>query len=197
MIFDLGGVLVAEGAPIARRVWESRLGLTVGELDQIVTEAIGPGWVGGRSEAEICRRLREVTGLVQSEVDDLLEDFYSNAYLDPALAAFIRSVRRRFKVATLSNAAPGNRRAMTDKFALDQLVDLMVISAEEGIQKPDPAIYLRTAERLGVDPTDCVFVDDRLDNVEGAMAVGMTAFVHTRSPATVTRLAELTVGGTG
>ncbi len=187
-------MLIPEGAPIARRVWESRLGLAVGELDQIVTDAIGPGWVGGRSEAEIHRRLSEVTGLVRSEADDLLEDFYSNAYLDPTLSAFIRTVRSRFKVATLPNAAPGNRQAMTDKFAFDQLVDLMVISAEEGIEKPDPAIYLLTAERLGVEPTGCVFVDDRLDNVEGATAVGMTAFVHAHSPATLDRLLELTVG---
>jgi putative hydrolase of the HAD superfamily len=48
--------------------------------------------------------------------------------------------------------------------------------------KPDPAIFRHAAGALGVPPGEIVFVDDRLDNVAGARAVGMTG-VHFRDPA--------------
>jgi putative hydrolase of the HAD superfamily len=57
------------------------------------------------------------------------------------------------------------------------LFDLVVDSSEEGIRKPDPEIYLRTAERLFVEPEQCVFLDDSAANVDGATAVGMRGVV--------------------
>jgi HAD superfamily hydrolase (TIGR01509 family) len=51
--------------------------------------------------------------------------------------------------------------------------DAFVSSAREGIGKPDPAIYLRTAQRLGVHPNSCLFMDDSQRNTDGAQAVGM------------------------
>ena len=49
------------------------------------------------------------------------------------------------------------------------------------MHKPQPEIYRLAAERLGVAPEECVFVDDLRENCEGAEAVGMTAIRH-RSP---------------
>jgi putative hydrolase of the HAD superfamily len=54
-----------------------------------------------------------------------------------------------------------------------ELFDVVVDSCEEGIRKPNPEIYLRCAERLLVDPKGCVFLDDSLENCNGAAAVGM------------------------
>jgi putative hydrolase of the HAD superfamily len=57
------------------------------------------------------------------------------------------------------------------------LFDVVVDSCEEGIRKPDPEIYLRTAERLFVEPNQCVFLDDSAVNVDAAKAVGMRGVV--------------------
>jgi FMN phosphatase YigB (HAD superfamily) len=66
-----------------------------------------------------------------------------------------------------------------------------VISAEVGMHKPQPEIYLLAAERLGQRPSSCVFVDDLRENCAGAEAVGMTAILH-RDPAdTISRMQEL------
>jgi HAD superfamily hydrolase (TIGR01509 family) len=51
-------------------------------------------------------------------------------------------------------------------------------SADFGIGKPDPAIYLRCAERLGLTPARILFVDDKAANADGARAVGMQAHHH-------------------
>ncbi len=47
------------------------------------------------------------------------------------------------------------------------LFDETVISGDVGLHKPQPEIYLLACERLGVEPGDCVFVDDLRENVTG------------------------------
>ncbi|MFH4978056.1 hypothetical protein AB6A40_004765 [Gnathostoma spinigerum] len=55
------------------------------------------------------------------------------------------------------------------------IFDLVVMSAVEGIRKPDPEIFRRTAKRLDVRPEECVFVDDFEENCKGAKSIGMGA----------------------
>jgi epoxide hydrolase-like predicted phosphatase len=74
---------------------------------------------------------------------------------------------------------------------LGDLFDAVLISGEMGARKPEPEMYLLAAERLGVDPRECVFVDDLLQNVEGARAVGMEAFIHRSAEFTIPKLEEL------
>jgi putative hydrolase of the HAD superfamily len=61
-----------------------------------------------------------------------------------------------------------------------------------GLHKPQPEIYRLAARRLGVEPSECLFVDDLRENCEGAEAVGMTAIRHRNPPETIAKLAELT-----
>jgi epoxide hydrolase-like predicted phosphatase len=71
------------------------------------------------------------------------------------------------------------------------LFDVVVISAEVGLHKPQPEIYRMAAEQIGVDPGDCVFVDDLRENCAGAEAVGMTAVLYRDAEETIAELEEL------
>jgi putative hydrolase of the HAD superfamily len=53
--------------------------------------------------------------------------------------------------------------------------DVVVDSCMVGVRKPDPEIYLLACDRLGVTPSESVFLDDMATNVDGARAVGMEA----------------------
>ena len=53
--------------------------------------------------------------------------------------------------------------------------DAFISSAREGLRKPDPRIYLRACQCLGVPPAQCLFMDDSLDNVRAAQQTGMQA----------------------
>jgi 2-haloacid dehalogenase len=55
----------------------------------------------------------------------------------------------------------------------------IVVSGEEKLLKPDPALYYRALDRFGLRPVDALFIDDRAINVEGAEAVGMRAHLFT------------------
>jgi putative hydrolase of the HAD superfamily len=81
------------------------------------------------------------------------------------------------RLAVLSNA--GFDYSLLRGSPLAALVQRIFLSAELGLLKPDPAIYLRVAELLGIPPHAIVFVDNKASNVAGAESVGMTGHVFT------------------
>jgi epoxide hydrolase-like predicted phosphatase len=60
----------------------------------------------------------------------------------------------------------------------DAMFDVVVISGEVGMRKPEHRIYHHAADQLGVAAADCVFVDDLWPNVQAAAAVGMVGVHH-------------------
>ncbi len=175
VIFDVGGVLIRVQDRSARRKWETRLGLPEGELSHIVfgSDVSARAMIGQASDADVWKHLAETLNLDDDQLRDLQTDFWSCEELDLSLARFARALRLRYKTAILSNAMPGARQAIAHKFGLDGTVDQIVISAEEGLKKPDPRIYRITTERLEVAPEEAIFVDDVAENVAAAQAIGM------------------------
>jgi putative hydrolase of the HAD superfamily len=96
--------------------------------------------------------------------------------IDEAMVELVREVRRQVRVALFSNAST-RLEADLAACALDAEVDVVVSSARVGLAKPDPEAFRRAAALVGVEPSECLFVDDRLENVEGARSIGMRAEV--------------------
>jgi epoxide hydrolase-like predicted phosphatase len=71
------------------------------------------------------------------------------------------------------------------------LFDDVVISGRVGLRKPEPAIFELTCDRLGLEPAQCVMVDDLSHNVRGAVAVGMVGVLHTSYQRTAEELSVL------
>ncbi|MBN1483977.1 MAG: HAD family phosphatase [Chloroflexia bacterium] len=179
VIFDFGGVLVRTEDLSCRRRWESRLDLPDWGLERLVlgSEISTQAQRGQATEQEVWEYVARTCRLDPQELAELQRDFWSGDRLDPVLAQFLRELRPRYKTAILSNAWPQARQVFVQKYGLGELVDLIVISAEEGLLKPGRRIYERTVQRLGVQPAQAIFVDDNPDNAAGAQRVGLRA-VH-------------------
>lgn len=175
VIFDMGGVLLRSENESGRRKWEQRLGLAEGELAEIVfnSPVSQQAAVGRATDEDVWAHVAQRFGLDGERLRQLRRDFWSGDRADAQLADFLRNLRPHYRTAILSNAWPGARRALTERWGLADAVDEMIISAEEGVAKPDPAIYRIALERLGVGPSEAVFVDDMAINVEAARALGM------------------------
>ena len=63
------------------------------------------------------------------------------------------------------------------QFEIFKLLDGYVISSEEKVIKPEPDIYHRLFDRYGLNPSECIFTDDREENILGARNVGMEGIV--------------------
>jgi epoxide hydrolase-like predicted phosphatase len=71
-----------------------------------------------------------------------------------------------------------------------RIFDATVISGDVGLHKPQPEIYILGAERIGIPPEQCVFVDDLRENIAGAEAVGMAGILHRDPAETIAALEE-------
>jgi putative hydrolase of the HAD superfamily/hydrolase len=84
-----------------------------------------------------------------------------------------------YKIGMLSNI---NRDWMDTSFPFfesEKLFDELVLSGDVNIIKPDPEIFKLAADRLGVEPNECIMIDDVADNIDGAKLAGMYGIVHT------------------
>ena len=65
------------------------------------------------------------------------------------------------------------------KFPVFQLLEGMVVSGHEGCIKPDAKIYHLLLDRYGLNPDECLFIDDSIPNLEGAARVGIHTYHFT------------------
>jgi putative hydrolase of the HAD superfamily len=122
--------------------------------------------------------------------DGLVQRMFS-VELEEAMFDAIRTARTAgLKTALLSNSWGAS---LYPRDRLDDLFDVLVISGEVGLRKPDPAIFSLTAGKLGVPTTECVFVDDNPAHLAVAKDKGMTTVLH-RTPAESLAELELLLG---
>jgi len=174
ILFDFGGVLMRTHDYTGRRKWEARLGLEKGGLEAIVfaSDVSVRGMVGEGSMEDAWQHVADTFRLGPEALAELQDDFWSGDHIDQELLDFLAGLRPQYKTGLLSNAWDNARQLFT-QFGLDQVFDVMVISAEERMAKPDPRIYHTILDRLEVRPEEAVFVDDMAVNVEAARALGM------------------------
>lgn len=86
----------------------------------------------------------------------------------------LEKLHERYKLAVISNTMSGVSRNFLDKSGLSNYFDLVVLSCDIGIRKPDPRIFLYTLEKLEVDPSEALHVgNSMMYDVAGAKGVGM------------------------
>jgi epoxide hydrolase-like predicted phosphatase len=123
----------------------------------------------------------------------LIERMFSRGTIEPEMVAAVRRAREAGVQTGLISNSWGTRRY--DRDLLSELFDGVVLSGEEGMRKPTPEIYSLGAQRIGLAPEACVFVDDLAFNLKPALALGM-ATVHHRQPAeTIDELERLLAVG--
>ena len=102
----------------------------------------------------------------------------------------IRRLREEgIAVALLTNNVKEFGDSWRASFPVDELFEIVVDSSEVGMRKPDPRIYELTCSRAGVRPDESVFLDDNVDNVAAARALGIETVHVGRDP--LATIAEL------
>lgn len=143
------------------------------------------------TEDEFGERFGELLGV--EERVGLVERMFAGIEPDDAMLGALRAARAaEIRTGLISNSMGAGR---YDRDSFPELFDGVVISGDVGLHKPQPEIFLLGCERVGLDPGECVFVDDLKENCAGAEAVGMTAMLHRGAETTIPELERLL--GTG
>lgn len=167
ILLDMYGVILRQTgddfAPYVRRIFPD-----------LTTEQIYVPWlkadVGEIDSLQIWRELGFTGDLEKTQRDYLDTLELNDGFLD-----FIEAVRGRYKLAIISNDSSGWSRYIRQRLDINKYFDVISISGDLKIQKPDKRIFQLTTDRLVVHAEDCVYVDDREQNLYAAEALGMTA----------------------
>lgn len=126
---------------------------------------------------EYIQKVSETTG---DSPETINEAFRLEHKANKPLIEYIKTeLKPHYKIGMLSNIGRGWMQDFFDEHQLHELFDAAVLSSEEGLVKPEVAIYQHTAEKLGVAPEHCLMIDDRQENCDGAEAAGMQSILYT------------------
>lgn len=143
--------------------------------------------------AELCERHPDHTEALVAWRDRWIETVPSAM---PGMPELIRDLRSAgLAVYGLSNFSAETFALARDRHETLGAFDGIVLSAEEGVAKPQPEIFHRLFERYGVDPGRAVFVDDAHANVEAGRALGLLSVLFAGADDLRTTLAGLGIAG--
>lgn len=203
LLVDFGGVLTTSVARSFRRFCRD-LGIEPELVKDTFLEAYdGPDGespvhlveTGRISGAQFAGGLAEILSRrsgIAIEPDGLIERLFAGVSLDEAMLAGVAAARRAgVRTGLLSNSWGDGPQTGYPRERFGELFDAVVISGEVGLRKPDPRIFTLAAQRLGLVPAACVFVDDVAVNVAAAEALGMAGVAHRDAEQTLHRVAGL------
>lgn len=145
---------------------------------------------GTITEQEFERELGTALALPEDRHEGLIARLWADLGPDEAMIDAVAGFRAKGVRTGLISNSWGTALKYGDDL-MERLFDGVVISHLEGLRKPDPRIYALGAERVGLAPEECVFVDDLPGNLKPARAMGMATVVHREAEQTVAELEEL------
>ena len=183
IIFDLGGVLVDFHPDKTMR----DMGLSNEQIHELQEKAFAPLWsqldVGILSKEEI------YAAMIQRAPDylkNITKEFLTKRILDtvsslPYSAEWLKSLKSKgYSIYLLTNYPDFMFSYHWEHtFTFTQYVDGKIVSGVEKLIKPDHRIYRCLMDRYGLIPSECVFIDDREENVTAALQTGMNAIRFT------------------
>lgn len=179
VISDLGKVIVH----FDNRIFFTRLAAACGRTpEDIVRLAFtGSGLLNAfdagtltpeEFRAEVCRRIG--VSLDSRTFFAIYDDIFR---LIPGTLEALKAAGRTCRLVLLSNTDPMRYGFILESFPEVRIFDACVISCQERLMKPDPRIYELALSRAGAAPAESVFIDDRPENVDAAVALGMKGIV--------------------
>jgi putative hydrolase of the HAD superfamily len=203
LIVDWGGVLTS---PLkdSMTAWCAADGIDYGEFRQVMKDWLGTAHGGEvianpihaleRGEMDVPEFERELGSLLRThdgrpvQTEGLLTRMFAGFDPLPQMIDVVRRAKQTGLATALLSNSWGNeypREGWADLF------DVVVISGEVQMRKPELEIFRLTARRLGLPAEECVFVDDLMPNIRGAGEVGMVGVHHVTPERTIDALESL------
>ena len=194
VLFDIGGVLATTPTTCWQERWEARLGLGAGRIDEALAHVYRAGTTGAVTVDDIARTVAAEISVEHAPaiLDDLWDEYLGGT--NTRLLAYFASLRPRYRTGILSNSWVGAREREQARHGFAGHCDVIVYSHEEGMTKPAARFYEVACQRLGVRPSEVLFLDDIGGHVEAARALGMTAVTFIDTAEALVELSRLLDG---
>jgi epoxide hydrolase-like predicted phosphatase len=128
--------------------------------------------LGEMSLEEVYKVISEITGMPK---DLIWEEFYEKSIFNDSVVTIIKKLKSNYKVILFSNFIGELLRKLLSKYKIHDLFDEIIISSEHKLKKPHPDFFNILLQKSGVPKNEILFIDDRLENIEGAKKFGILA----------------------
>ena len=193
-VFDMGEVLIHFDI----RAFADRYDITEEEKELVLREVFwgNANWSlndwGRIDEAEVARRACErLPKHLHSAARGLATRWFDPLIPVEGMAGVVRRIKKAgYGVYLLSNAGVLHSEYW-NKIPGSEYFDGIVVSAYEKLVKPQPEIYRALLERFKLEPSECLFVDDREMNLAGAEVCGMKSVIFRGAEDLLARLGDM------
>ncbi len=169
LIFDFFGVISSE----VFNIWLDRHG-----LNSRYNEAIQFTRRADRGEISYREEISALAKISGQDPEVLHAEWMSILKINQHIVDFIQSNRNKYHFALLSNSSADFVRPILNKYQLEGLFEHVFISSELRLVKPNQDIFWTAVQSLQTTPENCIMIDDKAENIEGAKSIGMGGIVY-------------------
>ncbi|MBN1150460.1 HAD-IA family hydrolase [candidate division WOR-3 bacterium] len=190
IMFDAGGILFTAGIPRDERIKAILRSMRLNK--DIIDSALKKGneffsvfnesgrWINNWDEEKelflnyysVIAKEINVSDVYLSEKLFYLTHYANHCTLYPEVIDVLDSISKHYKLGVISNAYP-SLDWIFDKLDIRKYFDTIIISAFIGKAKPEKSIYEKALEKINSEASECLFIDNKIINVEAAKAIGM------------------------
>jgi len=177
VIFDWGGVLIDDPAPALMRYCADALAVSKEDYIKAHRKFVADFQIGRITEDTFWARLCSQLNTQKPKTSSLWAKAFKAAYSPKAdMFSLARSLRENgCKIALLSNTEiPAMQYFYQQRY---DIFDVLVFSCAEGTKKPERKIYELVLEKLGEEPSQSVFIDDRQDHINAGKEAGLNTIL--------------------
>lgn len=181
IIFDFYGVIRSD----EYHDWLTRHGIKRGgELDNLSKDLD----MGITSIDDFFESLSQLSKIPAS---DIKQEFLAQGSLNEKLLKIIIDLKKKYKVALLTNANSSYLRALLDETGIGSIFDEVIISSEVGFIKPSKEVFKHTLNKLKIKPAEAIFIDDNPSFCQSAEAIGIKSICFQGVNALISNLKEI------
>ena len=124
--------------------------------------------VGELSSLEVFERLG-----FKGDLGKIEKEYLDTVGINESFYEFASNIKKYYKLALISNDSSEWSKYLRDKYKINDYFDVITVSGDIKIKKPDERIFKLTLEKLGCLVSDCTYIDDRRYNLAAAQSLGM------------------------
>ena len=109
----------------------------------------------------------------QGDIEKIEKNYLDTIEINDGFLDFVTTVGKLYKMAIISNDSSRWSKYLREKFDINKYFDVISISGDLRIQKPDERIFQLTMKKLDCIAADCLYIDDREGNLDAASKIGM------------------------
>ncbi|HSW65680.1 MAG TPA: HAD family phosphatase [Bacillota bacterium] len=148
--------------------------------------------LGKLTRSDFNEALSKLTGIPAAAIAQGIE---ARVAINTALVDYAQQLQvSGLRIACLSNGSREWTLQVINEHNLGHLFEQVILSSDLGLVKPDREIYLEALHKLGAQPSQTIFVDDRKTNVDAAEALGIRGLVFTDTPTFIADLERILKG---